>query len=483
MEALLCMKANIRTRYAPSPTGPLHIGGAHTALFNYLFARKHGGKFIVRIEDTDLERSDKKYEKEIFEGLAWLGIDADESPEKGGPHKPYRQSERTVLYKKYIEKLLADGRAFYCFHSEKELDEEKTKLLEAKRPPLHLCEYKTMNPKEAEILTETKKDYIIRFKTPADKKITFQDLIRGEVSFESALLGDFSIAKSTDVPLYNFAVVVDDEEMKITHVIRGEDHISNTPKQLLIIEALGFKIPKYTHLPLILGPDRSKLSKRHGAISITEYKKYHPAAVFNFMALLGWNPGNNKELFSRDELIREFSLDRVQKSGAILDIKKLEWMHMEYVRKERPEDIAEYLAKNVPQFVVVDINTTAKAITLEASRLTDFSLIGESAVYGVTPYDAKMLIWKNMNKEEIKKSLERSIEILKSVKNKNPAREDLEKVFFAAIGEGDKGRILWPLRVALTGKKASPGPFEILEILGIEEALKRIMSAKEILLD
>mgnify|MGYP001563603721 FL=1 len=324
----------IRVRIAPSPTGPLHIGTARTALFNYLFSRRYGGQFIMRIEDTDLERSDAKYEEDILEGLSWLGIAWDEGP--------YRQSERIEIYRKYIEKLLAEDKAFYCFHSVRELEEEKQKLMEGKKPVLHLCEYRTMGAGGRTAPKDGKSDSIVRFKTPAGKKITWHDAIRGDLSFESDLVGDFSIAKRVDVPLYNFAVVVDDCTMEISHVIRGEDHISNTPKQLLLIEALGFPVPQYAHLPLILGSDRSKLSKRHGATSVAEYRAqgYLPEALFNFMALLGWNPGGTEEIFSKEELAKEFSLERVQKSGAVFDIKKLDWMNGEYIRKKSPSELA-----------------------------------------------------------------------------------------------------------------------------------------------
>lgn len=482
-----------RVRIAPSPTGPLHIGTARTALFNYLFAKKHGGKFILRIEDTDLERSDTKYEKDVLDNLKWLGIEADESPIVGGPYAPYRQSERTESYKKYIEKLLEDSKAFYCFHSEKELEEEKTKLLEAKRPPIHLCEYRAMDPEEARTLTETKSDYIIRFKTPADRLIIFRDLIRGELTFESSLIGDFSIAKRVDVPLYNFAVVVDDFEMKITHVIRGEDHISNTPKQLLLIEALGFDKSEYAHLPLILGPDRSKLSKRHGATSVGEYRAlgYLPEALFNFMALLGWNPGDDREILSKENLINEFSLEKVQKSGAIFDVKKLDWMNGEYIRRK---SIGELTELSIPYIESMFRGTTSKhkyiekIVSLEQPRLKKLSEIGERTEYFFRPpeYDKELLRWKNMNDEEILVSLERAEKI---ISNFNPpaggqiSKEEIEKAFLEEIGEGDRGVLLWPLRVALTGKKASPGPFEIMEILGKEETLKRISHAKKLLQD
>ena len=491
-----------RVRIAPSPTGNLHIGTARAALFNYLFARKSGGVFVLRIEDTDVERSDKKYEKNIFAGLRWLGIDPDEGPEQGGPFAPYRQTERTATYEKYVRQMLAQGKAFYCFHSERELEEEKGNLLAAKRPHLHLCEYRTMDPQEAEILTEAKQDYIIRFKTPTGRKITFHDLIRGEVAFDSDLLGDFSIAKRPEVPLYNFAVVVDDYEMQITHVIRGEDHIANTPKQMLIAEALGFSLPVYAHLPLILGPDRSKLSKRHGATSIDEYRDvgYLPEALFNFMALLGWNPGGDQEIFSKEELVEKFSLEKVQKSGAVFDAVKLDWMNGEYIRKLPLENLFEQIKPFLPDSYNLQPTTyNLRVLALEQPRLKKLSEIGEGAEYFFRrpEYNKDLLRWRNMKDENIKAALELSIKILEEeVLPRNiTSAQQLQDKFFSVetkvllslspdiggfeVGGGHRGFLLWPLRVALTGKKASPGPFEIMEILGIEESLARIRAAED----
>ena len=483
----------IRVRIAPSPTGPLHVGTARTALFNYLFARKSGGKFILRIEDTDLERSDKKYEKDIFEGLHWLGIEADESPKRGGSYSPYRQSERIDTYKMHLLKLLSEKKAFYCFHSEKELEEEKERLIESKKPPLHLCEYRNMDSKEAEFLTQTKNNYIIRFKTPLGRKIIFKDLIRGEVSFDSDLIGDFSIAKRPDVPLYNFAVVVDDTEMKISHIIRGEDHLSNTPKQILLIESLDFKLPQYAHLPLILGTDRSKLSKRHGATSIGEYRDqgYLPETLFNFMALLGWAPGDNKEIFSEKELVKEFSLEKIQKSGAIFDMTKLDWMNGEYIRKKSHQELTELCLPFLKDFLKFQIPNSKfqidyieKIVALEQPRLKKLSEIGERTNYFFRQpeYDKELLRWKNMTDEELNHTIDKLLNLLqKPLWKLNSDSGIIEKIFMEEIRGGDKGKVLWPLRVALTGKKASPGPFEILEILDKKEALKRLNFAKKLL--
>ena len=477
--------STVRVRIAPSPTGALHIGTARAALFNYLFARHIGGKFIIRIEDTDLLRSDPKFEKNILEGLMRLGIDADESPLSGGPYGPYRQTERTESYTHYLKKLLKEEKVFYCFHTEAELEDEKNKLREAKRPQLHLCEYRTLDPKEAKTLAETNLNHVIRFKTPVDRKITFHDLIRGELSFGSDLLGDFSIAKKLDVPLYHFAVVVDDETMDITHVIRGEDHITNTPKHILLIEALGFRMPRYAHLPLVLGNDRSKLSKRHGAKSIDEYltEGYLPEALCNFIALLGWNPGDNREILSKEELINEFSLEKVQKAGAVFDFAKLDWMNGEYIRKTSIEELLKLVTPYIEPLLTATqmqnekfkMEYLQKVIALEQPRLKKLSELPERIDYFFKEpeYDAMLLIWKKMTNSEICQSLEQAGSLLEE--NRSEHITKIKEIFLdRGKAMGDKGKLLWPLRVAFSGKKSSPDPFEILEVIGIDEGIARI---------
>lgn len=484
-------ESKIRVRIAPSPTGRLHVGLARAALFNYLFAKRYGGTFILRIEDTDIERSNKQYEKDIFEGLRWLGIESDESPEIGGPYAPYRQSERIDTYAKYTKQLLDEGNAFYCFHSEKETDEEIKKLIEAKKPALHLCEYRTMGREEAELLTDAKQDYIIRFKTPVGRTVEFHDLVRGKLRMQSGLLGDFSIAKRVDVPLYNFAVVVDDATMQISHVIRGEDHIANTPKQILLNEALGFRQPQFAHLPLILGPDRSKLSKRHGVTSVNDYKEmgYLPEALFNFLALLGWSSEDSREILSRDDLVEQFSLERVQKSGAVFDLIKLDWMNGEYIRQKSASELTKLCMPFLEKAGLVATESgkrkaererIEKIITLEQPRLKKLSEIGETVDYFFKEpeYDKELLRWKKMSDDEIIESIDISITLLQEHSKKGI--DETEKLFLEeAAKRGDRGKLFWPLRAALTGKKASPGPFEVMEILGIEESIKRLELAKQ----
>ena len=461
----------IKTRIAPSPTGYLHVGTDRTALFNFLFARHNGGEFILRIEDTDLERSDKNFEDDIIAGLKWLGIDWD--------GEITRQSERIDVYEKYLKKILADGNAFYCPHSQQELDEERKKQVANKFSPQHTCDARDLSAQAGKKLDKG----LIRFKNNAEKIVKFKDEIRGEIEFDPALLGDFSLAKNLRTPLYNFAVVVDDATMEISHVIRGEDHISNTPKQILLEEALGLPQPIFAHLPLILGKDRSKLSKRHGATSVIDYKNegYLPDALFNFMALLGWNPGTEQEIFSKEELIKVFSIDRVQGSGAIFDMTKLDWMNGEYIRHKSPRELLKlarpYLGDLINNNLLPE-NKIEQIVALEQPRLKKLSELAEKTDYFFKEpeYDASLLKWKQMDNLTIRNSLETAKFILQQVAENGMTKENLEKLFLAKTNK-DRGELLWPLRVALSGKKFSPGPFEIMAVLGKDAAISRINAA------
>lgn len=434
-------KSKIRVRFAPSPTGPLHIGAVRTTLFNYLFAKKNKGSFILRIEDTDKKRSKKKYEQDILNSLEWLGLQWDEK---------YNQSQRIKIYQKYLKKLLDSGQAY-------------------------------------------KKD-ILWFKNP-NKKVVFNDLVRGEVEFDSSVFGDFSLAKSLKEPLYNFAAVIDDYEMKISHVIRGEDHISNTPKQILIYKALGLPIPKFAHLPLILGSDKSKLSKRHGAVSIKEYQEqgYLPEAIINFMALLGWSAqgpsgrsgsarernetsGNPKheDIFSLKQLIKNFSLEKIQKGGAVFNIDKLDWFNSYYIKKMPIGELTKLCLPYLPKSNFSK-SKLEKIIKLEQERIKKIPEIGDMVefFFKEPKYKPNLLKWRDMKKKEIKESLNKLEKILSKSKIGDAERRLLKTE--------DRGKLLWPLRVALTGREKSPPPFEIAEILGKEEVLKRIKYAQKLL--
>lgn len=397
------MAEKVVVRMAPSPTGNLHIGSVRSALFNWLFARQNNGTFILRIDDTNTERSTKEYEQNILEAVNWLGLTYDHI---------YRQSERTDIYKKYIEKIISDG---YAYVSKETLTEDKGR------------------------------EEVIRFKNP-NKKVSFEDTLRGAIEFDTTDLGDFVIAKSVNEPLYHTASVIDDHEMGITHLIRGDDILSSTPRQLLLIEAIGSKPPIYTHIPLILSPERAKLSKRYGATAVTDFRDsgYLPQAVLNYIALLGWNPGTEQEIFTLDELIRAFDITKLNKSGAAFDEKKLQWVNKEHIKRLPPE---------------------------EQMKLVLKSIENEPYMVGEPMLDIEKIAWKKASKAKTLEHLEKVKEILS-----NCQTSDVRQIMEYAEKAG-KGDVLWPLRYALTGAEASPDPLTILEILGKEKSLKRLENA------
>jgi len=474
---MFLFKRKTRTRIAPSPTGPLHIGTARSALYNYLFAAQKGGKLILRIEDTDTKRSKKEFEKNIINSLEWLQIKYD---------KLYRQSERKKIYKKYINKLLKNGDAFWCYHTIEELRHEKNQQLKEKKPSRHVCEHKNEETRNMRQATNG----IIRLKG-SDEKIRFNDIIRGQIEFDAILLGDISIAKDEETPLYNLAVVIDDYEMKISHVIRGEDHISNTPKQILIKKSLGIKTPEhyYAHLPLILGPDKSKLSKRHGATSVTEYigDGYLPQAMINFMSMLGWNPGDDKEMFNIDQLIEKFSIAKVQKSGAIFNINKLNWYNSQYIKqipdKELSKILIMYLPKKWRKLVEKEKKFWFKIVTLEKERLSKLSDIkqGIEFFFEKPAVNKHVLPWKDESPKNTQLYIDTLIKILSNIKPRDFNSENVKKSVWNFAEKKGRGNVLWPFRVALTGLSKSPDPFSICDILGKNETIERLKYARSIL--
>ena len=526
----------VRTRFAPAPTGYLHIGLARTALFNYLFAKKNQGSFILRIEDTDPERSKKEFEENIIENLRWLGMEWSEGPdiESATPdYGPYRQSQRGDIYAKYLEKLISEDKAYHCFCSEEELEAQRQYQMSIGEAPRYSGKCAQLFKEEVENYLAEGKPSIIRFRVPP-KKVGFDDSIRAKVEFDASLIGDFVIAKNLATPLFNFAVTIDDFEMKISHVIRGEDHIPNTPKQILIQEALDFPRPEYAHLPLILGPDRTKLSKRHGAVAISEYRKagYLPEPLINFIAFLCWNPGGEREIYSMASLIKEFSIERVQKGAAIFNIKKLDFLNGFYIRSKSIEKLTElclpYLIEagliekvedsalsppggapnpeeteklkifeeRKPEYKIketgegISFETLTKIISIYQERLKKISEISELTDFFFKEklkYDKNLLKWAEITDKEIIHSLDKSEKILSKIKPGDWTKENLEKILMPEAEKfskeikkeiGDRGYLLWPLRVALTGKEASAGPFEIAEILGREKTIKRIKEAR-----
>ncbi len=473
-------KKKVRVRFAPSPTGPLHLGGARTALFNWLFAKQHNGQFILRVEDTDIERSDIKYEENIIQGLRWLGIFWDEGPDIGGNFGPYRQSERLDIYEKYLKKLLDEEKAYYCFCSKEELEADRQAMLSQGLAPKYGGRCRHLKEEETEKRLKAGESAIIRFKTPF-VEIEFNDLIRGKITVNAELIGDLVIAKNIRSPLFIFAGTVDDYEMKITHIIRGEDHLSNTPKQILIQKALNFDEIKYAHLPLILAPDRSKMSKRYMETSLFDFKNqgYLAEAIMNFLAFLGWHPKDEKEILSRDELIKEFDLKRAQKSGAVFNIEKLEWLNAQYIRNADSISLAEQLKDFLPQKWKDKKDLLIKALYIEKERMKKLSDFKELAdfFFELPDYDAGALKWKGMTNKQISDNLKLLANEIEKISetgfNKNIFEADI-LMFAETLGRGE---LLWPLRVALSGKLASPGPFDIMEALGKNETLRRIKVA------
>ncbi len=441
--------AKVKVRVAPSPTGFLHIGTAQSALYNWLFAKKMAGTFYLRIEDTDKERSTKEFEQDIIDGLTWLGLDWEGDV--------IRTSDHLQNYRAPLEKLLREGKAFYCHHSQEELEAERQRQESEKVPPRHECRHK-------ELPLGKEGGGIIRLAVDAasDRKIVFNDVIRGPIEFKAALLGDFSIARSVSDPLYNFYVIIDDAEMEISHIIRGEDHISNTPKQILIYEALGLPVPLFAHLPLILAPDRSKLSKRHGAMSVMEYKKdYLSGSLINFLGGLGYT--FSKDILSREEMTAEFDLAKVHKSGAVFDIKKLNWINAQYVKRLSPADLRQ--AAGLP-----DISDAAAPLVTE--RLEKLSDAREfSYLWSEPEYEADMLGWKNEDAHITRTALER---VKGVIENWDFQDEKILRGRLDSVAGGDRGGVYWPFRVALSGKKFSPDPVQIMLVLGKDEVIKRI---------
>lgn len=456
----------IRVRFAPSPTGYIHFGTARTGLFNLLFARHTGAAFILRIEDTDKERSKKEYEENLIEGLKILGIEWDEF---------YRQSERTDIYREYLKQIVVSGKAYTCFCSKKDLEEKRREAEKKGETYRYDGKCAHLDKSEAEARIASGERFVIRLRVPAES-VSFNDLIRGKIEFDASLLDDIVIAKSMDEPLYNFSVVVDDALMKITHVIRGEDHISNTPKQILIFRALGFKEPEYAHIPMILTAERKKMSKRDGKTNLFDFlnEGYLPEALRNFIALLGWHPKGDDEIFPTiEELAKEFDLERVQKGGAAFDVDKLNWLNRHYIGNV----IAlEDLTARAKKFVPPEWHLTPDIVASVRTRLDNLSGIkaAVSFYFELPDYPKGDLIWKGT--DTAKPNLEKIYETLSAIPD-GDFRESAESAVMAIVPADKKGEYLWPLRVALSGRRISPGPLEIIPCLGKEESLKRIKAA------
>ncbi len=464
------------TRFAPSPTGDPHIGNIRTAFYAWLFARQNGGEFLIRIEDTDRNRMVEGSEERILETWKWLGFDYDRDI--------IRQSERKAIYEKIATKLVNDGKAYFCFCAQERLEAVRKEQQARKEQPRYDGTCRELSEEEVSNHLNNNDKYVVRLKTPEEGETVISDIVRGDVVFPNDNIDDLVLLKGDGFPTYHLAHIVDDREQGVTHVIRAEEWLPSLPKHVLIHKALGYDVPKYAHLPIILATDKSKLSKRHGAVSVSDFREqgYIPQALVNFMLLLGWHPkdGSEQEVFTIEEMMRQFKLEDVQKSGAIFDYRKLDWMNMEYIRRMSADTLFSFA---LPFFkkskVNIDSELLKRALKLEQKRIKKLSELPDALrfVFEDIEYDPDILIWKNSDKEEAISRLTMLSELLSNIDNWT--EENIERVVKAKIEEEGYGNgdTLWPLRVALSGRKNSPGPFEIADVLGKEKSLDRIKKA------
>ncbi len=450
----------VRVRFAPSPTGHLHVGGARTAIFNLFFVRRHGGEFIVRIEDTDQARSTIESEAMVLGDLRWLGMSWNEGPDVGGPHAPYRQSERVAIYGEVAQKLLVSGAAYRCFCSEEEL-EAKRGLAEADgRPPHYDLTCFRLSPQEISAKLASWTPFALRFHVPDDGDVTIDDLIRGKVTWRKESLGDFILVRSDGLPTYNFSVVVDDHDMQITHVIRADEHLTNSHRQVLIYRALGWEVPQFAHVSLILGPDRSKLSKRHGATSVSAYadEGFLPEAMVNHLALLGWSTPDGREIFDAQYAFENFSLDRVNPAPAVFDRQKLEWMNGQYIHARSAAElrplVRPFLDREVPDEWLDD---AIELVKKSVDRLTQFG-------------DALHFVWKFSAQAAARTLDARFVDSLLADFDANgvPIDEGGYKAMVERLksSTGLKGKSLFmPLRIAMTGSEHGPELVRLIPLL------------------
>jgi len=471
-----------RVRFAPSPTGYLHVGGARTALFNWLYARRHGGIFVLRIEDTDVERSSADMVTGILEGLRWLGLDWDEGPEAGGPHAPYFQSERGHRHREAAARLLEQGRAYYCFCSPERLRDEREKAEARGEAWQYDRTCLSLDPSRVAQLLADGAPRAVRFKVPAGKT-AFDDAVKGRIEFDSANIEDFVIVRSDGHPLYHLSVVVDDVDMGITLVIRGDDHISNTPKHVLLFEALNAPVPRFAHVPLILGADKKRLSKRHGATSVTEYRNqgYLPAAMVNFLALLGWSPGDDRELLSNAELIESFTLEGISGGNAVFNTEKLDWMNGQYIGRLTTAELAALVRPLLAQSeldlhpLVADPNTLGLMLELlrpRAKRLTDF--VEQATPLLREPSEYEPAAEKHLSVPGLAGHLDALMEALKAVEPFSETAVEAALRGVATDRNLKAGVLIHATRIALTGRTMSPGLFEVMVLLGRGETLSRL---------
>ena len=494
----------IRVRFAPSPTGYLHVGHLRLVLTDYLFAKKQGGTFVLRVEDTDRKRYVDGAVKSLIQVLSAFGLDPDEGVmlENGtvtekGEYGPYTQSERLPIYRQYADELLAKGKAYRCFCTPERLEEVRAQQSANKLPPKYDRYCLTLSEEETLKNMDAGMPHVIRMVVPDDRVVSFTDLVRGDVKFHTRDVDDQVIMKSDGFPTYHLAVVVDDHLMRITHVIRGEEWLSSTPKHLLLYEAFGWESPRFAHLPLLLNPDRSKLSKRQGDVAVEDYLKkgYLKEALINFVALLGWNPGKGEtqEIFTLPELVERFDLSGVHKAGAVFDLQKLDWLNGEYIKRLSVDELYTralpfleakefFKAGDRGQGIGDREETEAfvkRVLTVERERLTKLSDVGEENRFffaDTLEYDAAKLRWKTNTAEDTASALTVMKQVLESVSDGEWTREKIGELILAAAGD-KRGDFLWPLRMALSGREKSPPPQDIAWVIGKEASLMRVQSA------
>lgn len=471
----------VRVRFAPSPTGNLHVGGARTALFNWLYAKKMGGKFILRVEDTDAARSTRESEDAMVRDLKWLGLDWDEGPDIGGPHGPYRQSERTVLYKEYVDKLMAAGKAYPCFCTDAELDAMKKDAEEKKLPPIYRGKWASASKEEVEAAVAAGLQGCYRYRVPKNQEVKINDMIRGEVVWNTDTLGDFVILRSSGLPVYNFCVAVDDACMKITHVLRAEEHLPNTLRQMLIYQGLGFPTPAFGHVSLILAPDRSKLSKRHGATSVGEFRQqgYLAPAMVNFLSLLGWNDGTEQEIFTVEELYKKFGLDRITKSPAVFDKVKLGWMNGQFLKALPAEEQSAMLAGALVSGGLLksaDSPFAQKALALVKEKLELVS-DAEGEVRKLLAYPLKETVAAGEAASIVEDNFKEITDAVLAAEASGELATALQgghdsyKNWVMAIGKAQKRkgkRLFMPMRLIFTGRTQGPDVGDQMQLLSLE---------------
>ena len=473
---------SVRVRFSPSPSGTLHMGSAHTALFNWLFARHHGGTFVVRIEDTDQSRSSDAHATALCEILRWVGLEWDEGPERGGPHGPYRQMERMPIYRAALERVIAAGAAYPCYCTPEELAERRERARAEGRPPRYDGKCAHLTPAERQEFERQGRRSAWRLRLPSEGETVVADLVRGEVRFAHATLDDFVIVRSDGVPTYNFAVAVDDSAMQITHVLRADEHLANTPKQLFVYQALGETPPRFGHLPMILAADRSKLSKRHGAVAIEEFRDlgFLPEAVVNYCALLGWSPPNGEEILDADALVAAFDLDRVGSSAAVYDVEKLRWMNAQHLRRLTPSEMA-VRARPWLDGVAVDLPggpALPDVLALVQERVQTLADIPEAIRYF---YEAPQVFDESGVRKwatpETAALLRAAADALGGLATFGEA--EMEECYRSlAASKGVKaGALIHPTRLALSGRTVGPSLFALAALLGPDACIQRLRAA------